>query len=238
MKGGEYLEYDPITGKAILYHNHTQTTEEVTFSGNLKLRSTGNMFDLKSGTLTFKGNVDVSTTGNYVLDNGNGSNAKIVCNVMENASIKAESPAKDKAVLGIFQNKNGSELNISGGTITQTNAQAYVLKLADDGNTTLKVGIDSLLLVLVVYNSVTDEHVCHLCAGGGESARKRLSDYLSGGHIGGLCGDVAVYSPTLKAFCQQLYLRGLSCAVDTLENYKFWCHKSNLPFLFFSPHGG
>ena len=116
-----------------------EESKEVTFSGNLKLRATGNMFDLKSGTLTFKGNVDVSTTGNYVLDNGNGSNAKIVCNVMENASIKAESPAKDKAVLGIFQNKNGSALNISGGTITQTNAEAFVLKFPDDGDTVVNI---------------------------------------------------------------------------------------------------
>ena len=35
MKGGEYLEFDPITGKAILYHNAEQTKEEVTFTGKL-----------------------------------------------------------------------------------------------------------------------------------------------------------------------------------------------------------
>jgi len=35
MKGGEYLEFDPLTGKAILYHNAEQTTEEVTFTGEL-----------------------------------------------------------------------------------------------------------------------------------------------------------------------------------------------------------
>ncbi len=35
MKGGEYLEYDPETGKAILYHNAEQTKEEVTFTGTL-----------------------------------------------------------------------------------------------------------------------------------------------------------------------------------------------------------
>ena len=39
MKGGEYIEYDPVTGKAILYHNAEQTTEEVTFSGTLTVPS-------------------------------------------------------------------------------------------------------------------------------------------------------------------------------------------------------
>ena len=37
MKGGEYLEYDPLTGKATLYHNHTQTKEEITFTGKLSV---------------------------------------------------------------------------------------------------------------------------------------------------------------------------------------------------------
>ncbi len=32
MKGGEYLEYDPITNKAILYHTVEQTTEDVSFN--------------------------------------------------------------------------------------------------------------------------------------------------------------------------------------------------------------
>ena len=122
-----------------------EESKEVTFSGNLKLRSTGNMFDLKSGTLTFKGNVDVSTTGNYVVDNGNGSNAKIVCNVMENAAITAHSAAKDKGVIGIFQNKSGSELNISGGTITQTNPEANVILQPDDGETTINITGGNLL---------------------------------------------------------------------------------------------
>jgi hypothetical protein len=36
MKGGEYLEYAPLTGKAILYHNAEQTREEVTFTGKLQ----------------------------------------------------------------------------------------------------------------------------------------------------------------------------------------------------------
>ncbi len=35
MKGGEYLEYLPETGKAILYHSATQTTEEVSFKGSI-----------------------------------------------------------------------------------------------------------------------------------------------------------------------------------------------------------
>lgn len=122
-----------------------EESKEVTFSGNLKLRATGNMFDLKSGTLTFKGNVDVSTTGNYVVDNGNGSNAKIVCNVMENAAITAHSAAKDKGVIGIFQNKSGSELNISGGTITQTNPEANVILQPDDGETTINITGGNLL---------------------------------------------------------------------------------------------
>jgi len=37
MKGGDYLEYSPETGKAILYHNTEQTTEEVTFTGNISI---------------------------------------------------------------------------------------------------------------------------------------------------------------------------------------------------------
>ena len=37
MKGGEYLEYDPLTGKAILYHNASETKEEVTFTGKLSV---------------------------------------------------------------------------------------------------------------------------------------------------------------------------------------------------------
>ncbi len=37
MSGGEYLEYDPLTNKAILYHNSEQTTEEVTFTGTLNV---------------------------------------------------------------------------------------------------------------------------------------------------------------------------------------------------------
>ncbi|MBR5460022.1 MAG: hypothetical protein IKV53_04070, partial [Clostridia bacterium] len=37
MKSGEYLEYDPLTNKAILYHNYEQTKEDVTFSGALNI---------------------------------------------------------------------------------------------------------------------------------------------------------------------------------------------------------
>ncbi len=39
MKGGDYLEYDPATNKAILYHNTEQTKEEVTFTGKLTVKS-------------------------------------------------------------------------------------------------------------------------------------------------------------------------------------------------------
>ncbi len=39
MKGGEYLEYSPETGKAILYHNAEQTTEEVTYTGSINVAS-------------------------------------------------------------------------------------------------------------------------------------------------------------------------------------------------------
>ena len=38
MSGGEYLEYSPETGKAILYHNGTQTTEEVSFKGDITVK--------------------------------------------------------------------------------------------------------------------------------------------------------------------------------------------------------
>jgi len=41
MTGGEYLEYDPLTGKATLYHNAEQTTEEITFSGKLTVQKGG-----------------------------------------------------------------------------------------------------------------------------------------------------------------------------------------------------
>ena len=34
MKGGEYVEFDPETGKALLYHNMEQTVEEVGFTNN------------------------------------------------------------------------------------------------------------------------------------------------------------------------------------------------------------
>ena len=37
MKSGEYLEYDPLTNKAILYHNYEQTKEDITFSGALNI---------------------------------------------------------------------------------------------------------------------------------------------------------------------------------------------------------
>lgn len=136
-----------ISSASFVIGEHNQDfaeSKEVIFGGNLKLRSTGNMFDLKSGTLTFKDNVDVSTTGNYVVDNGNkvngtDNNAKIVCNVKDNASISAKSAGAEKGVIGIFQNKSGSELNISGGTITQTNRESFALKLPDDGNTTINI---------------------------------------------------------------------------------------------------
>jgi len=39
MKGGEYVEYDPLTGKATLYHSAEQTKEEITFSGKLNVAS-------------------------------------------------------------------------------------------------------------------------------------------------------------------------------------------------------
>ena len=43
IQGGEYIEYDPLTGKATLYHNgllpENQTTEEITFSGKLNISS-------------------------------------------------------------------------------------------------------------------------------------------------------------------------------------------------------
>ena len=38
MSGGEYLEFDPDANKAILYHNATQTTEEVTFTGSITVK--------------------------------------------------------------------------------------------------------------------------------------------------------------------------------------------------------
>ncbi len=37
IKGGEFLEYDPLTNKATLYHNYEQTKENVTFSGKLEI---------------------------------------------------------------------------------------------------------------------------------------------------------------------------------------------------------
>lgn len=37
LHGGDYVEYEPETGKAILYHNTEQTKEEVTFTGNLNV---------------------------------------------------------------------------------------------------------------------------------------------------------------------------------------------------------
>jgi len=36
LKAGEYIEYDPLTGKAIIYHANEQTKEEVSISGGLK----------------------------------------------------------------------------------------------------------------------------------------------------------------------------------------------------------
>jgi len=35
ISGGEYIEFDPMTGKAILYHNAEQTTEEIKYTGTL-----------------------------------------------------------------------------------------------------------------------------------------------------------------------------------------------------------
>ena len=37
MASSDYLEYDPATSKAVLYHNTTQTTEEVGVSGSLSI---------------------------------------------------------------------------------------------------------------------------------------------------------------------------------------------------------
>ena len=39
MKGGDFIEYDPMTNKAILYHNTEQTKEEITFTGSLTIKS-------------------------------------------------------------------------------------------------------------------------------------------------------------------------------------------------------
>ena len=36
LKAGEYLEYDPLTDKAIVYHAYEQTTEEVEYTGGIK----------------------------------------------------------------------------------------------------------------------------------------------------------------------------------------------------------
>jgi len=39
ISGGEYIEYDPITNKAFLYHTSEQTSEEISFTGTLNLPS-------------------------------------------------------------------------------------------------------------------------------------------------------------------------------------------------------
>ncbi|MBQ9976912.1 MAG: S-layer homology domain-containing protein [Clostridia bacterium] len=41
LKAGEYLEYDPLTDKAIVYHAYEQTTEEVTYTGGIKNAPSG-----------------------------------------------------------------------------------------------------------------------------------------------------------------------------------------------------
>ncbi len=37
IQGGEYIEYDPLTNKAFLYHNAEETIEEISFSGTLTI---------------------------------------------------------------------------------------------------------------------------------------------------------------------------------------------------------
>jgi hypothetical protein len=37
IKGGEYIEYEPDTNKALLYHNEEQTVEEVDFTGEVSV---------------------------------------------------------------------------------------------------------------------------------------------------------------------------------------------------------
>ena len=37
LQGGDYIEYDPLTNKALLYHNADERVEEITFSGTLTI---------------------------------------------------------------------------------------------------------------------------------------------------------------------------------------------------------
>ena len=37
LQGGDYIEYDPLTSKALLYHNSEERVEEITFSGALTI---------------------------------------------------------------------------------------------------------------------------------------------------------------------------------------------------------
>ncbi len=52
IKGGEYLEYDPLTNKAILYHADEQTTEEITFTGTLSVPSGNSSAEYTATALT------------------------------------------------------------------------------------------------------------------------------------------------------------------------------------------
>ena len=72
-----------ITGVSISVgsgRSNSDTPGNLTVAGNLKLASTGAMFDVKNGTLTIQDDVYAETTGNYVIDNDSGE-AKIVINI-------------------------------------------------------------------------------------------------------------------------------------------------------------
>ena len=116
--------------------NNSDTPGNLTVAGNLRLTSTGAMFDVMNGTLTIQDNVYAESTGNYVIDN-DGGEAKIVINI-KGGELVGNGANADKGVVGLFA-KNGSELNISGGKITQKKVGSWALKIPTDAERTVNI---------------------------------------------------------------------------------------------------
>lgn len=117
--------------------NNSDTPGNLTVAGDLKLASTGAMFDVKNGTLTIQDKVYAESTGNYVIDNDTGGDAKIVINI-EGGELVGNTSNTEKGVVGLFPG-NGSELNISGGKITQKKTGSWALKIPTDAEKTVNI---------------------------------------------------------------------------------------------------
>ena len=104
------------------------TQGTLTLNGNLKMTAdVSAMINVKYGTVNIDDKVELSTTKGYVIDSSSGAAVASHINITGGTLIGTDT-TKDQGAVGFFPGKE-STLTISGGTITQSAATGYAVKI-------------------------------------------------------------------------------------------------------------